>query len=542
MQTPALSLRRRIASQNSVVLVLVLALIYVFTGRMGFMFTFSPGNIMPFWPPAGLAIAMVFLFGQRLTPGVWIGSFLLDLWFFQGSNVPFFTGAMMAALIATGSTLQAALGAVIVRSFRSQLNNTRSIASLVALTPVLCLIASIVGVCALWLGGSLPTSKIFSSFLTWLSGDTLGVWIFCPPLLLFINRPPAFSMPKLLYFVLYAVVLLGVLDLLFLNSYPVSYPVAWMLYAMNVWTAFAFGRHGAMFCNLLIACMAAWGTSLGLGVFSSFGAEKSLYILQSYIATLSISSLWLSSLLYEREKAYAQLVQANQAKSEFMARMSHELRTPLNAIIGFSRHLEKRSEEDTEQLLMLQRVNANGMHLLNLVNDILDISRIEAQQITLQMEAVAPSELMQQVLQDIQVLADQKNICLSDEIIDAEGLWLADREKLKQIMINLLSNALKFTPQNGRVSVSLQRHQTFLSLAITDSGLGIPADKQHIIFEAFQQVANTSTEAHAGTGLGLSISRSLAVEMDLSLFLKRSELGVGSTFILQGELYVPEAN
>lgn len=222
--------------------------------------------------------------------------------------------------------------------------------------------------------------------------------------------------------------------------------------------------------------------------------------------------------------------------------MSHELRTPLNAIIGFSGHLEKRSGEDAEQLLMLQRVKANGMHLLNLVNDILDISRIEAQQITLQMEAVAPGELMQQVLQDIQVLADQKNICLSDESLDAEDLWLADREKLKQIMINLLSNALKFTPQNGRVGVSLRRHQTFLSLAITDNGRGIPVDKQQIIFEPFQQLENTSAEAQAGTGLGLSISRSLAVEMELSLFLEHSELGVGSTFVLQGELYVPEAN
>ena len=200
MQTPALSLHRRIANQNSVVLMLLMALIYIVAGRTGFLFAFSLGNIVPFWPPAGLAMAMVFLFGQRLIPGVWMGSFLLDLCFFQESNVPFFTGAMMAASIATGSTLQASLGAALIRLFRSQLSHTGSIASLVALTPVVCLIGSIVGICTLWWGGRLLSSEILSSFLAWISGDTLGVWIFCPPLLLFIYRPPAFSAHKLLYF------------------------------------------------------------------------------------------------------------------------------------------------------------------------------------------------------------------------------------------------------------------------------------------------------------------------------------------------------
>jgi signal transduction histidine kinase len=540
MQKTTLSLRRRIANQNSVVLILSMALVYMLMGRLGIALSFSSQHIIVFWPPAGIAMAAIFLFGRRISIGVWLGAFLLDMWLFQHIGASYLNGLVMSTLMASGAVLQALLGAVILNSFRRYLNHAGYVFLLALLVIGVCLIGATTGVLGLWLTSSISSVAVVPIFFTWLLGDTLGVWLFFPLVLLFVVHFPTFRLRKFFAFCLYLVVLGGILDFLFLHHHPASYPVAWVLYAMSVWAAFAFGRHGVLICNLAIACIATLGTSLGLGIFSGFEAREGLYILQGYICALSLSSLWLSLLLFERERAYAQLWQANQAKSEFMAKMSHELRTPLNAIIGFSSHLERQPTIESQQLVMLQRVKANGMHLLNLVNDILDISRIEAQQITLHIEAVSPGELMRQVLQEIQVLAEQKNIHLSDKNLDHQGLWLADRDKLKQIMINLLSNALKFTPENGYIDISLQQQEQFLKLAVMDSGIGIPPDKQKIIFEPFQQVENTSEEAQEGTGLGLSISRSLAAEMDLTLFLERSELDVGSTFSLQGELHTPE--
>lgn len=541
MPLSSLSLRRRIANQNLLLLVFAMAMAYLLTGLLGFSLTLFSYKAIIFWPPAGLAMGAVFLFGRRLALGIWIGAFLLNIFFFQQESDPWLVSMGFSFLMASGATLQAVLGAAILTCFRDKLNRIGYAFVLAMLTLMVCLVSSVSGVSALWLSGRVSTAFVLPVFWTWILGDTLGIWLFFPLLLLFVNYPPVFNLRKCIAFCFYFLLLGSLLNMLFLHSQPPGYPIAWILYAMGMWSAFAFGRHGVLVCNLFIACVAAWGTSLGLGIFAGLEGKESLYLLQGYIGVLSLSSLWLSLLLDEKEKAYAQLWQANQSKSDFMAKMSHELRTPLNAVIGFSSHLERGMGADTQQLVMLQRIKANGMHLLNLVNDILDISRIEAQQMALHMETVAPGEVLQQVLQNIQVLAEQRNIHLSYTNLYPGGCWRVDQEKLKQIFLNLLSNALKFTPEHGRVEVSVQRQERLLKVTVTDSGPGISLDKQGIIFEPFQQAETTSPQAQAGTGLGLSISRSLAAAMSLTFFLEHSALGEGSTFTLQGELHIPEA-
>lgn len=518
---------------------LILTFIYFLSGAWGLYLAFSPGNQMAFWPPAGLAMAFLFIWGKRLFWAPFIAAFLLVAGFFITSGFSLEKTLVMSFFMALGSTLQSVLGAWTLGYFRQRLNHFGSILFLLVLSLGLCWTSSVFGVTTLYLGGFIPYDRLTYAIFNWIIGDVLGVWLFTPLILLFTYRPLRFSLRPLLSFLGFMLFLLGVLYQVFLQDDAHRYPLLWLPYVVSLWAALSFGRHGVLFCNLFIASAAAWGASRHLGILGEYSPGASLLILQAYIGLMCVSSLWLSSLLYERERAYSQLLKANQAKSEFMAKMSHELRTPLNAIIGFSTHLHKQSVAKGQEEVMLQRIQANGMNLLNLVNDILDISRIEAKQMVLHMELLSPARLVQEVKQMLQVLADQKEVFLKSEDHSQGALWLADADKLRQILTNLLSNAIKFTPPSGTVTITLECFAAgVLAIHVSDTGVGIADEEQTLIFEPFQQAHNQGNQSQQGTGLGLSISQSLAAEMGLKLVLSHSQVGQGSTFTLSGDVQV----
>jgi signal transduction histidine kinase len=235
----------------------------------------------------------------------------------------------------------------------------------------------------------------------------------------------------------------------------------------------------------------------------------------------------------ERERAAAE--HANQAKSSFLAVMSHELRTPLNAIGGYVQLLEMgiHGPVNEPQLVALERIERSQQHLLRLVNDVLNLARIESGRVDYLLEDIAVRDLLAEVTPMVEPQLAEKELAFE---VDAAGPLRvrADREKVQQILINLLSNAIKFTPQGGRVSMGSATRADepgFVFLRVTDTGIGIPADKQASVFEPFVQVDMSPTRSSEGTGLGLAISRDLARGMGGDLRL-RSEPGRGSTFTL----------
>jgi len=226
---------------------------------------------------------------------------------------------------------------------------------------------------------------------------------------------------------------------------------------------------------------------------------------------------------------------ANRAKSEFLATMSHELRTPLNAIGGYVQlimmGIHGPVTEDQKQ--SLSRIERNQVHLLGLINNILNLSRIEAGRVDYDIKNVSLSEALGDLWPMIEPQLAAKN--LTYEVTNATALPFvcADREKLQQILLNLFSNSVKFTDSGGRISVGLGSTTTAgkVDLRVTDTGQGIPADKLEVIFDPFTQVDATHTRAGEGTGLGLAISRDLARGMGGDLRV-RSKMGSGSCFIL----------
>jgi two-component system cell cycle sensor histidine kinase PleC len=235
---------------------------------------------------------------------------------------------------------------------------------------------------------------------------------------------------------------------------------------------------------------------------------------------------------YAEEKGRAE--EANRIKSDFLANISHELRTPLNAIIGFSEILSEGGVGTLgpEKFAEYGRdIHASGKFLLNVINDILDMSKIEAGRMEIEPEAVDLAGLVNEAIRLIEPQSAEKDIAVSAEF-EAALVIAADRRALKQVMLNLLSNAVKFTPQGGRIAVRAHGQADAVTVAIEDTGIGIPAEAIRRLGQPFVQVANQFTKTHKGSGLGLAIARSL-VELHGGAMKIWSTEGVGTIVSLR---------
>lgn len=237
----------------------------------------------------------------------------------------------------------------------------------------------------------------------------------------------------------------------------------------------------------------------------------------------------------EQAQLNLQLHEMNQLKSEFLANMSHELRTPLNSIIGFSEILETVKGLDTKQIRYLSNIKKSGRHLLELINDILDLAKLEAGKMEINRSEFSIHHLVTELCEMVRQLAEQKQIPLLVCCPDGLPPVYQDKIKLRQILTNLLSNAIKFTPEGGRINVNIHRDpDDLLIIEVNDTGVGIAEDDQQIIFEKFRQGSgalgnDALTREVSGTGLGLSIVKELCILLGGKVSLQ-SQLGEGSTF------------
>ncbi|MEK7992069.1 MAG: response regulator, partial [Thiotrichaceae bacterium] len=235
---------------------------------------------------------------------------------------------------------------------------------------------------------------------------------------------------------------------------------------------------------------------------------------------------------------------ANRSKSQFLANMSHELRTPLNAIIGYSELLQEEAEDlELKQDYFtsdLKKIHSAGEHLLGLINDILDLSKIEAGKMELELESFAVEEMFNNTVSTVQPLAEKNNNELHLEIIGNLGHVFMDSTKLRQIILNLLSNALKFT-EHGTVILQVTRcldaDGEWLSFCVIDEGIGMTEQQQEKLFHPFTQADASTTRRYGGTGLGLTISKEF-IEMMGGQIRMLSEFGYGSTFSIRIPCYV----
>jgi GAF domain-containing protein/anti-sigma regulatory factor (Ser/Thr protein kinase) len=248
------------------------------------------------------------------------------------------------------------------------------------------------------------------------------------------------------------------------------------------------------------------------------------------LATQSALAIQNARLFREIEQKSRELEAASRHKSEFLANMSHELRTPLNAVIGFSEVLSERmfGELNDKQDEYLKDIHASGQHLLSLINDILDLSKIEAGRMELEVTDFDLPMTIDNALMLVRERAARRSIALHTAVDERLGKVQADERKIRQVLLNLLSNAIKFTPEGGRIDVHAIPRDGVVEVSVSDTGVGIAPEDQEAVFEEFRQVG-TADKKVEGTGLGLALSRKF-IELHGGRIWVRSQVGEGSTF------------
>jgi signal transduction histidine kinase/CheY-like chemotaxis protein len=260
--------------------------------------------------------------------------------------------------------------------------------------------------------------------------------------------------------------------------------------------------------------------------------KRTVDLLQTFAAQ-SVLAIQNARLFREVEIKGHQLEVASRHKSQFLANMSHELRTPLNAILGYAELILDNIYGDLPQRVRgkLERVQSNGKHLVGLINDVLDLSKIEAGQLTLSLDDYSIGDVVQNVVTVVEPLATEKSLALKIELPNDLPTAHGDQRRLTQVLLNLVGNAIKFT-DSGEVAIKVAAGKGAYTLSVRDTGPGIDPADQSKIFEEFQQADSSSTKTKRGTGLGLSISQRIVAMHGGRIWVK-SEPGCGSTFFIE---------
>jgi signal transduction histidine kinase len=267
--------------------------------------------------------------------------------------------------------------------------------------------------------------------------------------------------------------------------------------------------------------------------------DKQIGLVETFAdqAAIAIENVRLFDEIQDKSR---QLAEASQHKSQFLANMSHELRTPLNAILGYTELIADGvyGEPSDKMLTVLRRLESNGKHLLGLINDVLDLSKIEAGQLALDLAEYSLENVAQTVVSAVEPLAADKKLAFKAEVTPGLPRGRGDERRLTQVLLNLVGNAIKFT-DSGEVVIKAGASNGAFDLSVRDTGPGISAADQGKLFQEFQQADNSITRAKGGTGLGLAISKRI-IEMHGGKIWVESQVGKGSTFFVTLPVQVRE--
>ena len=515
--------------------VAAIAALYVLAARAGLRLDAVSGFAALVWPPTGIALAAVLLGGPRIWPGILIGALVANV----------LTGAptLAAGGVATGNTLEAVVGAFALKrvtGFRPGLDRLRDVIALIVFAALLAtMISATIGVTSLRLAGLVAAENIGETWRTWWVGDAIGALLVAPAILVWASGPRLRLSPARL--VEAAVLALGVV---FASSIIFVAPItpdggplgkAYVFFPLLMWAAIRFGQRGSVTATVVVSAIAVVGTVLWQDLSTRPTLHESLLAVQTFMGITAATFLVLGASISERERSREQLreardvaTEANRAKAEFMAVMSHELRTPLNAIAGYAELLllGVSGPLTPKQNDAVARIRSNEEHLLALIEDVLSFAKIEAGRIPVTPQSVAVCEELDSLEPLLRPALLRHELTYIWRGCDATLMVKADPVKLRQILLNVLGNAIKFTPPQGRIELTALRSSDRVSICVSDTGIGIEADKIDRVFEPFFQGQTGPTREYAGVGLGLAISRDFVRAMGGEIEV-RSPLGEG---------------
>lgn len=539
-----------------VVLLCSLVAGYVLAGKLGLQLaTFHP-SATPVWPPTGISLAAFLLLGYGVWPAIFLGAFTVNVTT---------AGSIVSSLgIATGNTLEGLVGAYLInrlangRKLFEQQGDTLRFVLLAALISTT--VSATFGVTTLSLEGYAAWEKYRVIWTTWWLGDAVGALIVTPAIILWALEPSLnWDRIRLLEIGLSISLLCFVTSIVFQSSQAMTgpnYPLAFLTLSILIWVAVRLGPRETVTAILLCAGIAIWGTLRGSGPFARIDQHESLLLLQAFIAVIAVTALVLAVGVAERRRAEQDLDELNQTlerriqdrtstlqatveqlqefdrlKSAFVGVVSHELRTPLTSIMILSENLlgELAGPLNEKQAHYASRIQFNADRLRHMLNELLNLSKIESGKVELHPTALSLHELLAEVVEVLQPLAQQKSIAMNIASMESLPNVRTDRDKLYEVLANLLENAIKFTASGGSVHIGAEvlddRH---IRMNVSDTGCGISEEHLPRIFDKFYRVQPNSG---TGSGLGLAIAKGL-VELHGGTLGVESVLGKGTDFYL----------
>ena len=524
----------------------ILTVIYFIVGKLSLQLAFVHPSASPVWPPAGIALAALVVFGYRTWPAIFLGAFLV--------NVTTAGNIGTSLCIATGNTLEAVCGAWLVNQFAGGtriFDRAQDVFKFALAVMVSTAVSPTFGVSSLAVGGLADWANYRAIWLTWWLGDATGALVVAPLLILWSIGPRWRLNPKRHFEVgLLLLVLLMLGEAVFGGWFPITarnYPISFICGPIVIRTAFRFSQRETATGIFILSAIAIWGTLQGFGPFVMETENQSLLIAQTFTAVLVITALALAAGMAEGRRAEAAIEQqkavveaANRTKDNFLAMLSHELRTPLTPVIAALDVLESVPSQSEDSKASLAMIRRNVDLESQLIDDLLDLTRIAKDKLQLEFDQIDAHQAISNVAEICRMEANARRLRVYLNLRASAHHVTADVTKFQQIIWNLLKNAIKFTNENGEITISSSNPSPqVLTIIVGDTGIGIEPEILERIFDPFEQGDRSFQRRFGGLGLGLAISKSLAQAHGGTLAVASEGRDRGSTFVLTMNTVAP---
>lgn len=500
-----------------IIKILFLFSIYFLTAKLGLEINSVSGFATLIWMPTGISLAAVLMFGFRIWPAIALGAFFANL--ITGAPIPVAVG------ISFGNTMEALVAAKILElvGFRNSLERLFDALALIVVAALFSTtISATIGVISLILGGVITADVFKSTWIAWWTGDVLSNLVIAPFLLSWSfnssltirKRVESMILISLLIFV--GIGIFGGGFGMETTSLPITHIIFPPLILIAIW----FSPKETTISTLILSIIAISATVGGSGPFVSDDLSKSLMSLQSFIGISAVTSLLLTSL--SSEKRYLE-----KRKDEFISIASHELRTPLTSIKGYIQLMNQYMKENKKIGVLhsyILRMETEVKRLTQLVDNLLDTSKIQSDKLGLEKESFKLDSLTKEVIANIQKVTSHKIILKGK----TKTQLFADKNRITQVLINLISNAIKFSPDANKIIVHLSQNKNNIEVSVEDFGMGIEEKNINKIFERFYQASSIKQQS-SGLGLGLYIASDIVKKHGGKIWVKVKK-GKGSIF------------
>jgi len=516
-----------------------LALVYFLAGKLGLHFAFVHASASAVWPPTGIALAAVLLFGRRTWPAIFVGAFLVNLTT---------SGSILSSVgMAVGNTLEATVGASLVARYAGGVRafeHPQDFLRFVLLGGLLgTAISATVGATVLLASGEAAWPAFGAIWLTWWFGDAAGALIVTPVLVLWgAHGNFAALRAQLFEAMLLLVVVVATGALVFGHAELSRYPLTFLCIPPLIWAAFSFGQREVATSVALLSAIATWETVHGSGPFATGNDNESLLLLQAFMVTIALLTMPVAALVWERKAiererlvllerervARMEAELASHARDEFLAMLSHELRNPLAAIGNAAQVLSAPDPPRSYAVRAVDIINRQTKHLSRLIDDLLDIARVSSGKIMLAREKLNLGNIVEGCWT---LLRSAGRLDQHQVVLDIKPAWVfGDSARLTQVVDNLLTNAIKYTPPGGHIEVRVWSDRDEVMLSVRDDGTGITPELLPRVFELFRQGPRTLDRAQGGLGLGLTLSQRLVLAHGGRIVAASPGPSLGSTF------------